>query len=104
MTGVNTKRIRLIRTSAIGDTVHALGLVNGLRKGYTDAHLTWIPQPVSSDMVKHQSNAGRFIAFERKTELSSWRRMLARLRQDQYDLAVIPQVSAKIIPGLNTYG
>jgi heptosyltransferase I len=96
MTAVKANRICLIRTSAIGDTVHALGLVNGLRKGYPDAHLTWILQSVSFDMVKHQPNVDRFITFERKADFSSWRRLLIRLRQDRYDLAVIPQVSAKV--------
>ncbi|RJP41453.1 MAG: lipopolysaccharide heptosyltransferase family protein [Desulfobacteraceae bacterium] len=96
MTAVNAKRICLIRTSAIGDTVHALGLVNGLRKGYPDAHLTWILQSVSFDMVKHQPNVDQFITFERKADFSAWRRLLIRLRQDRYDLALIPQVSAKV--------
>lgn len=102
MTGVNTKRICLIRTSAIGDTT-AMSLLNGCRNDYPDAHLTWIPQPVLFEMVKHQPNVDRFITFERKADLSSWRRMPARLRQDRYDLAVISHVSAKINPGLNTY-
>jgi len=39
-------RICFIRTSALGDVVNALALVNGLRKGYPDAEITWITQVI----------------------------------------------------------
>jgi heptosyltransferase I len=96
MTAVNAKRICLIRTSAIGDTVHALALANGLRKGYPDAHITWILQSVPYDMVKYQPSVDRFITFERNAGISSWCRLLRQLRRNRYDLAVIPQVSVKV--------
>lgn len=90
------EKICLIRTSALGDTVHALGLVNGLRKGYPGAHLTWILQTLPYEMVKHQKNIDRFIVFDRKGGFNSWRRLFAQIRKENFDLLLIPQVSAKV--------
>jgi heptosyltransferase I len=89
------KKICLIRTSALGDTVHALGLVNGLRKGYPDAHLTWILQPLPYEMVKFQKNIDRFIVFDRNGGIFEWIKLMKQLRKDFFDLLVIPHASAK---------
>lgn len=96
MPRIEAKKICLIRTSALGDTVHALGLVNGLRKGYPDAHLTWVLQTLSYDMVKHQKTVDRFITFNRNGTKRDWLNLFHRLRQDAYDLVILPQVSAKV--------
>lgn len=89
------KKICLVRPSAIGDTVHALGLVNGLRKGYPEAHLTWILQPIPFEMVRHQPNVNRFITFDRKGGLKDWIDLCHRIRKDRYDIVLVPQASAK---------
>lgn len=91
----NAQKICLIRTSALGDTVHTLGLVNGLRKGYPDAHLTWILQPLPYEMVKFQKNIDRFIIFDRKQGVSGWIKLMKQLRNESFDLLLIPHVSAK---------
>lgn len=92
---IEAKKICLVRTSALGDTIHALGLVNGLRHGYPDAHLTWVLQTLSYDMVKHQENVDQFITFNRKANIGEWLNLVKRLRLETYDLVIIPQVSAK---------
>lgn len=95
MQGDNIKKICLVRPSAIGDTVHALGLVNGLRKGYPEAHITWVVEPVSYEMFKYQPSVDHFITYNRRGGLRHWLDLGRRLRKDYYDLAVIPQASAK---------
>ncbi len=92
---IPAKKICLIRTSAIGDTVHALGLVNALKKGYPDAHLTWVLQSIPYEMVMHQPGIDRFITFDRKGGFQDWRNLRQRLRKDHFDLAIIPQASSK---------
>lgn len=87
--------ICLVRTSAVGDTVHALALANGLRKGYPDARLTWVLQTVPYEMVKYQPVVDRFIVFDRRAGAAGWFRLIRSLRKERFDLAVIPQVSAK---------
>ncbi len=96
MPRIEAKKICLIRTSALGDTVHALGLVNGLRKGYPDAHLTWVLQTLPYDMVKHQKNVDQFIPFNRHGDFQAWLNLFKRLREESYDLVILPQVSAKV--------
>jgi heptosyltransferase I len=89
------RKICLVRPSAIGDTVHALGLVNGLKKGYPEAHITWLIQPISYEMFKFQSSVDRFITYDRKGSVKEWLIFLKQLRRERFDLAVIPHASGK---------
>ena len=75
MPRISADKICIIRLSALGDTVHTLGFVNGLRKGYPDAHLTWILQPLPYELVKYQPNVDRFVIFDRGKGLESWRKL-----------------------------
>ncbi|MFO7801674.1 MAG: glycosyltransferase family 9 protein [Desulfovermiculus sp.] len=90
------KRICLIRTSAIGDTVHALGLINVLRQGYPYAHLTWVLQTLPYEMVKLQPAVDEFITFDRKSRFEDWKALVRRLRNTAYDLVIAPQASTKV--------
>jgi heptosyltransferase I len=92
----SAEKICLIRTSAVGDTVHALALANGLKKGDPDARLTWVIQTVCHEMVMHQPCVDEFITFDRKTGARGWADLIRQLRRQRFDLAVIPQVSAKV--------
>lgn len=96
MPEIDAKRICLIRTSAIGDTVHALAMVNALRHGYPDTHLTWVLQTIPYEMVKMQPGIDRFITFNRKGSPKEWRSLIRRLRQQSFDLVIAPQASAKV--------
>ncbi|MFO7931849.1 MAG: glycosyltransferase family 9 protein [Desulfosalsimonas sp.] len=89
------EKICLIRTSAIGDTVHALALANGLKHAYPDSHLTWVLQTLPHEMVKYQPAIDRFITFDRKADARGWMELIRELRKQRFDLAVIPQASAK---------
>ncbi len=95
MPKISAKRICLIRTSALGDTVHALALVNGLRHGFPDAHITWVLQNIPHEMVKYQPVVNKFITFNRKGGIREWRNLVSRLRREAFDLALTPQTSAK---------
>ncbi|NOY68365.1 MAG: glycosyltransferase family 9 protein [Deltaproteobacteria bacterium] len=97
MPKIEAKRICLVRTSALGDTVHALALANAIKRGYPEASLTWILQDLPHDMVCRQPAIDRFITFDRNADLKTWRKFLFRLRKEApYDLAIIPQASAKV--------
>jgi heptosyltransferase I len=85
----------VVRTSALGDVVHALAMVNGLRGGFPEAHITWVLHPLGHDVVCRQPVVDRFVVFPRHGGLAGWRRLAAELRAERYDLAITPQVSAK---------
>lgn len=95
-TPLDPKSICLIRTSAIGDTVHALCLMNILRQGFPQAHLTWVLQTLPYQMVRYQPGIDRFITFERKSGLQDWISFVGQIREQAFDLVIAPQASAKV--------
>jgi heptosyltransferase I len=95
MVEIPARRIGLVRLSAIGDTVHALALANGIRRGYPDARLTWIVEPISWELLQHQPAIDRFIVFNPREGLAGWRKLAHELRGEPFDLLLVPQVSAK---------
>ncbi len=96
MPTIPAKKICVIRTSALGDTVHALALINGLRYGYPTAHISWITQTLPYEMVQNQSNIDQFITFKRKGTIKDWWQLFKRLRRESFDLIIVPQTSIKV--------
>ncbi|MGB5984335.1 MAG: glycosyltransferase family 9 protein, partial [Desulfobacterales bacterium] len=90
------RRICVVRLSALGDTIHALALVNGLRRGFPNAHITWILQPLPYEIVKHQPDVDEFKVFDPRGGLGAWWHLTRWLRANPFDLALFPQVSAKV--------
>ena len=89
------QNICLVRMSALGDTVHALAMMNGLRSGYPNARLTWILQELPYEMVKHQPGIDEFVVFNPRRGIKAWYQLAQKLRKRHFDLTLIPQVSAK---------
>lgn len=92
MSGLEPRRICVIRTSALGDVVHALAMVNGLRYGFPRAEITWILHPLPFEVVRRQPAVDRFVVFPRR---GGWRTLCRQLRGERYDLCLVPQVSFK---------
>ncbi len=88
------RRICVVRTSALGDVIHALAMVNGLRAGYPEAHITWVLHPVPWQAVRHQPAVDRFIVLPRHG-LAGWLALRRALRRERFDLLLLPQVSFK---------
>lgn len=86
-------RICLVRLSAIGDTVHAIGLVNALRVLYPSAHLTWILEPRPHEVAREQPNVDRFIVFDPRKGVWAFEELRRSLHGCRFDLLVLPQVS-----------
>ncbi len=95
MPRIEAKRICFIRTSAIGDVVHGLAFMNGLRAGYPDAHITWITQRIPGELIDGHPSFNRLITFNRKMSFTEWFNFIRRIRLDTYDLVIDPQVSFK---------
>lgn len=95
MSGLDAKKICLVRPSAIGDTVHGLALLNGLREGFPDAHIAWIIQSVPGEMITHQETVDQLILFKRRGKAEEWLNLSRRIRKNRYDLAIIPHASGK---------
>ncbi len=92
---IPAKKICVIRTSALGDVVHAMAMVGALRDGYPDAEITWVLQPLAYEMVKHQGAADRYVLFDRKGGLAHWKALRAEFKDVFFDVVLMLQVSIK---------
>lgn len=90
---IPARRIALIRTSALGDVIHALPLVNGLRRAYPEAEITWLLHPVPFQVVQRQQAVDHFIVFPRGR--AGWQLLNRELSARDFDLLLVPQTSAK---------
>jgi len=95
MEKIPAKKICVIRTSALGDVVHAMSMVEALRHGYPDAEITWVLQPLAYEMVKHQGAADHYVLFDRKGGREHWQSLRKRFKNETYDVVLMLQVSIK---------
>lgn len=63
---VESVNILIVKLSAIGDVVHTLPSLAALRKLYPDAHITWVIEEASSDLIQDHPYLDRVIVSRRK--------------------------------------
>jgi heptosyltransferase I len=90
-------RILIIKPSAIGDIVHALPVLNLIRRRWPGARVSWLVTPVCADLLAGHPQIDELIIFERKRFGAGWRspRALAELwgflrslRAGRFDLVI----------------
>jgi lipopolysaccharide heptosyltransferase I len=86
-------RILLIKLSSVGDVVHAVPVLAGLRRRFPAARIDWLVRPDCADLVRCHPALSHALPFPRRA--SSLRTHGARLldsvgavRQGRYDLVV----------------
>ena len=62
--------ILIVKLSAIGDVVHTLPSLAALRHLYPDAHITWVIEEASSDLIQGHPYLDRVIVSRRKNGLT----------------------------------
>ncbi|MEA2708586.1 MAG: heptosyltransferase [Phycisphaerales bacterium] len=91
------RRILLIKPSAIGDVVHALPVLNLLRRRWPEAHIAWLVTPACSNLLDGHPMLNEVILFERGRFGRGWREpaaaaglfsFLKGLRHREFDLVV----------------
>src|SRR3954470_24651161 len=91
------RRILLIKPSAIGDVVHALPVLNLLRRRWPAAHIAWLLTPACANLLDGHSMLNEVILFERGRFGRGWREpaaaaglfwFLKGLRHREFDLVV----------------
>ena len=91
------RRILLVKPSAIGDVVHALPILNLLRKRWPDAHIAWVLTPACANLLDGHPLLNEVILFERGRFGRGWREPAAakglvtfmkHLRRGEFDLVV----------------
>lgn len=70
------KAILVVRLSARGDVMFATPIIRALRARYPDAHLTWVVEAPSKDVVQHHPDLDEVVVWDRK----HWKGLIKRLR------------------------
>ncbi len=93
--------ILLVKLSSIGDVVHTLPSLAALRRRYPEAHITWVVEEESLDIIKGNPRVDRILVSGRKRwarrlgngreigeTLGEIRRFLRDLRDRPYDVVI----------------
>jgi heptosyltransferase-1 len=92
--------ILIVKLSAIGDVIHTLPALAGLRRCYPDADITWVVEEAASDLLTGHPDLDRVLVSRRKAWMRDLRRgrvaaplrelraFLRELRSRPYDLVI----------------
>jgi lipopolysaccharide heptosyltransferase I len=67
------RRILIIKPSAIGDVVHALPVLNLVRRRWPAAHVSWLITPACAGLLDRHPMVDELVRFERKELGKGWR-------------------------------
>ncbi len=91
------ERILIVKPSSLGDVVHALPLLDGLRRRYPDAKIDWIIGTPFAPLLEDHPQLDELIEFDRRRFGRLWRspatarafyRFIQSLRNNHYDLVI----------------
>lgn len=96
------KKILLIKMSAVGDVMHAMPVLNKLRRRYPAAQLDWLLTTPLAELLRHHPAISNVIEFARGARtgrrlapLAGFARLAAKLRSVRYDLVIDLQGQAR---------
>lgn len=91
------ERILLVKPSSLGDVVHALPVLHGLRVRYPTARIDWLIAPAFAPLIEGHPDLSEAVLFDRRHYGAIGRRwgatrgflrFLRELRQRRYDLVI----------------
>lgn len=91
------RRILIIKPSSLGDVVHALPVLAGLRRAYPQAHIAWLIATPFAPLLDGHPLLNELIPFDRRgygqmlrrpAQLRQFLRFLASLRRRRFDLVL----------------
>ncbi len=89
------RRICIIKPSALGDIVHALPVLTGLRRRFPEASITWVVNRSYEPLLRGHPDLTATLPFERGAlrggwwaSLKTYRRFFGTLREKQFDLVL----------------
>jgi heptosyltransferase I len=93
--------ILIIKTSAIGDVTHTLPALNALRHHFPKAHITWLVEEASAEILRNHRALDRVLICRRKQWVKDFsqtfsiikilkeiRNFISALRDTEYDLVI----------------
>jgi lipopolysaccharide heptosyltransferase I len=97
MTAAAPQRILIIKPSSLGDIVHALPVLAGLRARWPGAHIAWLVGKTFAPLLEGHALLDELIVFDRKhygrmlrspRSLLDFHRFVRGLRERRFDLVV----------------
>jgi heptosyltransferase-1 len=85
------RRILIIKPSAIGDVVHALPVLNLLRRRWPTAHISWLIANRCAGLVEGHPQLDQVIQFDRTRFGSSWRSPTAAWEMSKFNRSLAQQ-------------
>ena len=91
------RKVLIIKPSAIGDVVHALPVLNLLRRKWPAAHVSWLVTPACAGLLERHPQLDEVVRFERKELGKGWKnpraaadlvRFARALRDKRFDLVI----------------
>ncbi|AGB42275.1 3-deoxy-D-manno-octulosonic-acid transferase [Halobacteroides halobius DSM 5150] len=110
---IATRKILLVRLSAIGDVIHALPVARAVRETYPQAQLTWIVEEKAKDLVIDNPNLDRVIVLpkeqwkadfkaNKRATLKEAKEFFAKIRKE-YDFDLALDLHGLFKSGLTAY-
>ena len=88
------RRIVLIKPSALGDVVTAVGVLRGLRRAFPDAHIAWLVSKACAPLIDEDGDLDEVMLFDRQAirpplrGMGELRRLVRALRRGRFDWAI----------------
>jgi heptosyltransferase I len=89
------ERIGLVMMSAVGDAVHALPVVNAIKRYAPASHLTWVLQPGPATLVRGHPAVDEIVEFDRSKGARAFGDIRRELKKRPFDLVIALQVYFK---------
>src|SRR3954453_5036231 len=88
----------IVLLSGLGDVVHGLPLVNGLKDDDPTRRITWVVEPMAAPLLAGHPSIDRVIVYRKKEGLGGIRRPARDLRAGEaIDLGLTPTVYLKSV-------
>src|ERR1700681_3312161 len=89
------RRIAIVKPSALGDVMHALLVLGGLRRRFPDAHIAWVVNHTYAPLLHGHPDLNDVIPFDRGslgkgglTGMAAFLRFQRLLRRQRFDLVL----------------
>jgi ADP-heptose:LPS heptosyltransferase len=80
-----TQRLLVIKPSSLGDVVHALAVVQTLRRHRTDVEIDWVIRHGLVSVIAHSGLVNGIYKFHRGSGMRSFFQLIRRIRKTSYD-------------------
>jgi heptosyltransferase I len=94
---IPSQRICVVLLSGLGDVVHGLPIVNALKDDNPDRHITWIVEPMPSQILANHPSVDEIVLFERRRGWRGVTDLRRQMRGRQFDLTLNLNVYTKSI-------